>query len=297
MRIALITVPYDHDVARWGCATGPQALLDAGLEEHLHTLGHEVVRRSSVELARGARTRDTVTNLGLIGAEVSRAVAGAMSDDLFALVLAGNCPHAVGACGGIARAGRRPGIVWFDAHGDLHTYATTETGFVGGMPFATCLGWDLDDWRIACGLHPAVDPTAAALIGASDLDTAEVTAIARSGMVRLDADQLGPAGIATQAALDRITGAADTWYLHLDIDVVGAEVPGATTPSEHPAPGGLVLESLRAASAAVPVRVATIATYNPAGDPQRRGVPFIFACVEAILANDGPRVPSAALDA
>lgn len=285
MNVTLVSVPYDHDVARWGCATGPQAMLDAGLEDHLRNLGHDVTGRAEITLLREERTRDMVTNLARIGGRVAQAVADALAADQFPLVLAGNCPHAVGACGGLARAGLDPGIVWFDAHGDLHTFATTETGFVGGMPFATCLGWDLEDWRTACGLTVPVKPVAAALIGANDLDRAEVDAITRTGIARLDAAELDLSGQATHQLLKPRTAAANGWYLHLDIDVVGNEVPGATTPSKHPARGAHVLASLRAASATVPVRVATIATYNPAGDPKGRGIPFVFACVEAILEN------------
>lgn len=285
MNIALVSVPYDHDVARWGCATGPQALLDAGIEDHIRGLGHEVTGHTEISLPREERTRDMVTNLARIGARVARAVAEVVAANDFPLVLAGNCPHAVGACGGLARAGVQPGIVWFDAHGDLHTYATTETGFVGGMPFAVCLGWDLDDWREQCGLVEPVRPVAAALIGANDLDDAEVEAITREGIGRLDAAELDEHGHATRTLLSSRTTAADGWYLHLDIDVVGHEVPGATTPSANPARGAHLLASLRAVGATVPVRVATLATYNPGGDPKGRGIPFIFDCVEAIVQN------------
>ena len=283
MNVAIIIVPYDHDVARWGCATGPAALLDAGLADRIRDLGHRVTKVTTIELPSRERTRDMVTNLGRIGQGTSHAVAAALEADAFPLVLAGNCTHAVGAVGGLARAGRRPGIVWFDAHGDLHTYGTTETGFVGGMPFATCLGWDLDDWRDACGLTEPVSTEAAALIGASDLDPAEVEAISRHGVGRLDADALGGDGAATRAALAPRATASDAWYLHLDVDVVGDAVPGAFTPTDAPADPAAVEASIRAAVAAVPVQAACVATYFPAGDPTRAGVPFIFRCVDAIL--------------
>ncbi len=287
MNVTLVTVPYDHDIARWGCASGPQALLDAGIVDVVHHAGHEVVDTITVELPREMRTRDTITNLGRIGAQVSDAVAHALAQPHgYALVLAGNCPHAVGAAGGLARSVSRPGIVWFDAHGDLQTYATTETGFIGGMPFAVCLGWDLDDWRDACGFARAVAPEAAVLIGGSDIDAAETEAIARHGIGRLDAADLD--GDSAQALLIERRANADGWYLHLDVDIVGSDlVPGHTVPSPHPARGQDVIASLRAATATLPVRVATIATYNSPGDPDRRGIPFIFACVEAILDDTG----------
>lgn len=284
MNVTLIVVPYDHDIAVWGCATGPQALLEAGLIEHVRGLGHQITAPVTITLPREARTRDTVTNLARIGERLSLAVAEALrAPDGFALVLAGNCPHAVGAAGGLARAGRRPGVVWYDAHGDLNTFATTETGFIGGMPYAVTLGLDLDDWRLACGLDPAVPFEAAALIGANDFDPAEIALLDTRPIARLDAADLDRDGQRTHALLAARKSAADAWYLHLDLDVVGKEVPGATTPSAHPAKGKAVLASLRAAVTAVPVQAATIATYNPRGDHKRHGVPFIFDCVTAIL--------------
>lgn len=287
MQISPILVPYDHDVARWGTATGPQTLVDGGLLEHVRAAGHTVAAPIEITLPRGERTRDSVTNLARIGARLSRAVAEAVSRaDGFALVLAGNCPHAVGAVGGLARAGFVPGIVWYDAHGDLNTFATTETGFIGGLPFAVALGWDLDDWRLACGLEHPVRAEAAALLGANDLDAAELDALARHPIARLDAAELDPAGTRTTGLLAPRAAEAEAWYLHLDFDVVGPEhVPGATTPSPAPADGASVLASLRAAAASVSLRACSLATYHAAGDPERRGLPYVSAAIDAILAG------------
>ncbi len=291
MQITPILVPYDHDIARWGTATGPRTLVENGLLERVRARGHNVADPVEIALPRAERTRDSVTNLGRIGERLSRAVAEAVNaPDGFALVLAGNCPHAVGAVGGLARAGLVPGIVWYDAHGDLNTFATTETGFIGGLPFAVALGWDLDDWRLACGLEHPVRAEAAALIGANDLDAAEVDALARRPIARLDAADLDPAGSRTAALLAPRSRAADAWYLHLDFDVVGPEhVPGATTPSPAPADGAAVLASLHATAAGVDLRACTLATYHAAGDPERRGLPYIFSALDAILSGIADR--------
>lgn len=285
MQITPILVPYDHDIARWGTATGPRTLVENGLLERARSAGHTVAATVEITLPRAERTRDSVTNLARIGESLSRAVAEAVNaPDGFALVLAGNCPHAVGAVGGLARAGFAPGIVWYDAHGDLNTFATTDTGFIGGLPFAVALGWDLDDWRLACGLERPVRAEAAALIGANDLDAAEVDALNRHPIARLDAADLDAAGARTTALLAPRSNAANAWYLHLDFDVVGPEhVPGATTPSPSPADGAAVLASLRATAASVDLRACTLATYHAAGDPGHRGLPYIFSALDAIL--------------
>ena len=280
MRIALICVPYAGDVARWGSANGPQAFLDQGLRLELERRGHTVSDPVWIDFPRAERTRDTVTNLGRIAARTSDAVHAALtgSSDL-ALVLEGNCTHAPGAIGGVscATGGAGAGVVWFDAHGDMNTMATTLTGLWGGMPYAVALGWDLDDWRLAAGLEPPVRPEAAALIGASDLDAAEIDALERNPVLRMDAaDMLEPRVAARlDAALRTRAGEAPAWYVHVDVDVAGPEeVPGALTPAPLWPPRAHLIEAASAVAQAVPVRAIGLAAYDPAGDPSRRGARF-----------------------
>ena len=168
MNISIICIPYQIDVTRWGVALGPQAFLDHGLIQLLETKGHTVSNPIWIELPRSERTRNSITNLGNIAKRSSAAIREALTQqDSLVLVLEGDCTHAVGAIGGLAQAKGSPGVVWFDAHGDLNTWETTTSGFLGGLPYAVALGWDLDDWRLAAGLEQPVRAEAAALIGAS----------------------------------------------------------------------------------------------------------------------------------
>ena len=280
MRIALICVPYAGDVARWGSASGPQAFLDQGLRLELERRRHVVSEPIWIEFPRTERTRDTVTNLGRIAARTSDAVHTALAggSDL-ALVLEGNCTHAPGAIGGVARGagGAGVGVAWFDAHGDMNTMATTQTGLWGGMPYAVALGWDLDDWRAAAGLEPPVRPEAAALIGASDLDAAEIDALERHPILRMDATDMLEPGVGGRlgAALHPRASEAPAWYVHVDVDVAGPEeVPGALTPAPHWPPRAHLTEAASAVAQSVPVRAVGLAAYDPAGDPSRRGARF-----------------------
>lgn len=278
MDITIVCVPYQMDVARWGYALGPQAFLDAGLVSKLQECGHTVREPRVIELPRAERTRDTVTNLGRIAARASDAIASGLREpDSLALALEGDCTHAVGAIGGLARVSGSPGVVWFDAHGDLHTMATTGTGYIGGMPYATALGWDLDDWRLASGLATPVRPQAAALVGDSDLDPEEVDALERHPILRLPAEEMAEPDCITRLERDlraRADEAAE-WYVHIDIDVAGpVEAPGGMTPAPHWPTRERLLACARAAASAVPTRVIGLATYNPSGDPAGRGARF-----------------------
>ncbi len=273
MQIIPILVPYAGDVARWGAARGPAAMMQAGLADSLRRHGHDVAEAVEIVFPRERRTRDPVTNLGVIAAMVSDAVVAALGRGAMPLVLEGNCTQAVGPTGGVARACGGVGIVWYDAHGDMQTLRTTSTGLLGGMPYAVCLGWEFADWREAAGLAAPVRAEAAALFGASDLDVEEEAALNAHPIARLDAAAMGSdAAARTTALLAPRAGSAPGWYMHLDLDVAGPEeLPGALTPAPHWPTRAALIASVQAAALAVPLRCLGIAAYDPSGDPERRG--------------------------
>ncbi len=252
MHITIVCVPYQIDVSRWGCALGPQAFLDHGLIQRLEARGHIVSQPIWIELPKAERTRDAVTNLGRIAGRVAAAVRTALQrENSFVLVLEGDCTHAVGAIGGLAQAKGHPGVVWFDAHGDLNTMETTTSGFLGGLPYAVALGWDFEDWRLAAGLEQPVRPEAAVLMGASDLDPAEVEALARHPILHVDAGELMQPGVGEriQSALRPRAHEAAAWYMHIDLDVAGPEeCPGGFTPAPYWPPREHILEAARQTS-------------------------------------------------
>jgi arginase len=68
----------------------------------------------------------------------------------FPIVLAGDHSTAAGTMMGIKAADpdKRLGVIWIDAHADLHTPFTTPTGNMHGMPLAMCIGADNKDCQI-----------------------------------------------------------------------------------------------------------------------------------------------------
>lgn len=75
-----------------------------------------------------------------IGAEVS----ATLKKNGFPIVLAGDHSTAGGTIAGIKMAypKQRLGVIWIDAHADIHSPYTTPTGNMHGMPLAAALGED-----------------------------------------------------------------------------------------------------------------------------------------------------------
>jgi arginase family enzyme len=119
-------------------------------------------------------------------------------------------------------------VVWFDAHADLNTPATSTTGYLGGLVLSAAIGW----WQ--SGLGSGLAPERIVLGGSRDLDAPEQKLV-DEGTVKLATgpDLLG--------ALDRYVGDSPV-YFHLDCDVLE---PG-TVPTDYQVPGGLGLDDLAA---------------------------------------------------
>jgi arginase family enzyme len=132
------------------------------------------------------------------------------------LVLGGCCCSHIGAVEGLAARHDRLGIVWFDAHGDLNTPATSPSGNEWGMPLRMIIDGG------------AVDARDVAVVGARNLDPPEVEYMAAVGIH----DE--PASV-----LERV----DCVYVAIDCDVL--------EPSElesfMPEPGGPTLAELEVA--------------------------------------------------
>jgi len=75
---------------------------------------------------------------------VANAVRNSLKGNEFPIVLAGDHSTAAGTISGIRMAfpKQRLGVIWIDAHADLHSPWTTPSGNMHGMPLAAVLGED-----------------------------------------------------------------------------------------------------------------------------------------------------------
>ena len=76
--------------------------------------------------------------------KVSKAVQESIKSHFFPLILSGDHSMAGATIAGIkmAKPESKLGVIWIDAHADLHTPYTTPSGNMHGMPLATALGED-----------------------------------------------------------------------------------------------------------------------------------------------------------
>jgi arginase len=242
MDVRVIGVPMDLGSDRRGVDMGPSSIRYAGLEVALEGLGNDVTDVGDVPVP-APETRDPEAGPPPAGranylaetAEVSRAVReaveAALADGAFPLALGGDHSIAIGTVGGSATAGST-GVVWFDAHADFNTPATTPSGNVHGMPLAALSGdgyFDGRQWAHA----PTVDEENVAIVGLRSVDDRERERLHESGITGYTMGEIDERGFAEvcAAAFDVATDGTDGVHVSFDMDLIDPEeAPGVGTP-------------------------------------------------------------------
>ncbi|WP_436924300.1 arginase [Halosimplex amylolyticum] len=240
--VRVFGAPMDLGADRRGVDMGPSAIRYAGLTAELESLGIDCEDGGDVAVPSPSQTdpesgRPPEGRAKYLAAtenvcqRLADDVAGAVADGRVPLVLGGDHSIAIGTVGGVARD-RDLGVIWFDAHADFNTPATTPSGNVHGMSIAAILGrgsFAGSDWAEA----PGVDPENVVVVGLRDVDGAEGAALRESDVTAFtmtDVDQRGLPNV-TREAIEIATDGTDGVHVSLDMDFLDpTEAPGVGTP-------------------------------------------------------------------
>jgi arginase len=182
-------------------------------------------------------------------------IATAVSDELlqerFPLVISGDHSNAGGTIAGIKQAypEKRLGVIWIDAHADIHSPYTSPSGNIHGMPLATALSEDnltckiknipeltRNNWDALKGESPRVHYGDLVYVGVRDYEKAEEYLMIRHKIPHFTVQQVREEGI--EGTVHNILGAVadcDVIYISFDVDSMDPTVSRGTGT---PVPGG-----------------------------------------------------------
>ena len=236
---------------------GPDAYRTAGLSEAITALGHTVedmgnLSPAQVDVAapRNPLVYQLAENVGwtqtLMAAAIDAAPRG------MPIFLGGDHALAAGTVAGMAahaQTQNRPFFaLWLDAHSDIHTPDTTDSGNLHGTPVGYVTG------RPGFDAYPPlpvrVDPANICMIGLRSVDAAEHAVLDDGDVMCVDMRRIDEEGIRAplQIFLNKVAAVNGMLHVSLDVDfldpsvapAVGTTVPGGATVRE----GHLVMEML-----------------------------------------------------
>ena len=270
MRVCLVQVPYHlgHRSVRLGL--GPARYMEHGADRTLREQGHDVRVQTVQSEGLGQHEIGATFALNKLLAE---RVGQLVQQQRFPLVLAGDCNSCLGTLAGLT--GSEVGLVWFDAHGDFNTPATTMSGFFDGMALAAATG---NCWKEMAAQIPHFRPVRedlALLVGVRALDPKEKELLEGSRVSVVRAESLKRAGIRAglAPALNALKHRVRQVYLHIDMDVLDpAEAPA----NDYVVPGGLTLgeleQAIRLIAQHFTLRAAALTAFDPTCDKENKTV-------------------------
>lgn len=183
----------------------------------------------------------------------------------------------------LAVHGQDLAVVWFDAHADLNTPASSPSGAFHGMVLRTLLG----EGPAELAPTRTLRPRQVVLAGVRALDPAERSFVRDNGISHVGVDQFAdPAELVAAVAA---TGARAV-YVHLDLDVLDPEVFAAVGCAQ---PRGLAPDQLVAAVRALTDRFALAGAGVTEYEPDRPGDHELLARVVTALVPALRSVPPA----
>lgn len=245
----LIGAPVDCGKRVRGCLMGPDAYRTAGITEAITALGHTVNDLGNLAPARVEPVRHEnpalykpAENIGWC--ETLQKAAMDNAPDGMPIFLGGDHALAMGTVSGMAAHAKYIGkpffVLWLDAHTDIHTLASTDSGNIHGTPTGYYIGRDGFDMFPPV---PAPVPTEnICMIGLRSVDPAEHAALADMNIDLVDMRRIDEEGIRAPLAAFLEKVAAVDGFLHVSLDVdfldpsvapaVGTTVPGGATDRE-----------------------------------------------------------------
>lgn len=182
---------------------------------------------------------------------LSEAVKSIIEQNQFPLVLSGDHSSALGTISGVKTAfpDKRLGVIWIDAHADIHSPYTTPSGNIHGMPLAAALADDNLDRKInevtgetdknwegmknIGDISPKVLHSDVVYFGVRDTEEPEEHVIAKNGIKNYRVDEIRYRGLdnCLDETLEKLKD-CDLIYISFDVDSMDCDLisKGTGTP-------------------------------------------------------------------
>ena len=168
---------------------------------------------------------------------VCNSVANNLQQGYFPLVLSGDHSSALGVISGIKKAypDKKLGVIWIDAHADLHSPYTSPSGNIHGMPLAAAMHLDnlscsvnhvsketVDSWQELKNIGvfgPKMAPEHVVYFGLRDFEYAEEFLLNQLGIMHFKVEEMRNFGIenSVQKAIRQLES-ADIIFISFDVD-------------------------------------------------------------------------------
>lgn len=283
--LQILSAAWGIGAQKYDCRQGPLYLAEQG---HLEKLSkphhwHKVITEPK-------DCSDKVVAISQMALQLARQVDHCVLNKEPFVTIGGDHSCAIGTWSGAAHALSNKGdlgLIWFDAHQDANTFATTPSNTIHGMPVACLLGHGEVPLIEILQKTPKLKPEHLCLIGVRSYDEGEAALLKKLGVRCFMMNEVVQRGLEAvmQEAMHIVTQGTIAYGVSIDLDALDPEeAPGVGSREA----GGLycadlvkvLAQHVRGDSRFIG---AEIAEFNPLLDTDGKTVRCIQALLEALF--------------
>ncbi len=250
--IKLIEIPSEIGAGTRGASLGVDAIKIAALDFMSNFFVHFPSEKipvenkllfEPIESPYAKRIKGIITMYD----RISKSICDSIKNNFIPVVLSGDHSSAGATIAGIkmAKPKSKLGVIWIDAHADLHTPYTTPSGNMHGMPLATAIAEDNEEcavheldadtkksWdylKMIGKIHPKVLPEDIVFISLRDYEKEERHLIEKHGMKVITTSELRRKGVEIiYRSIVRYLGDCTDIYVSFDVDSLDSSISKGT---------------------------------------------------------------------
>ncbi|EGN95637.1 hypothetical protein SERLA73DRAFT_142465 [Serpula lacrymans var. lacrymans S7.3] len=238
--VAIVGCPFRGGQAKLGVDNGPIHLAEAGIVGQLEEIGWKVAFDGHHQFEDIHTADDPPIGklknprlVSKVAESVARVVGGHAKNGQLPVTLGGDHSLAMGTISGTLDTYPDACVIWIDAHADINTVETTDSGNIHGMPVSFLLGIGSKVPEFSW-VKAALKPERLVYIGLRDLDSGEKRLLKEHNIKAFSMHEVDKYGIGkvVEMALDHVNPKRDLpIHLSFDIDALDPSVaPSTGTP-------------------------------------------------------------------
>lgn len=274
-----------------GCAKGPATLRDSN--EFNHSLKESGIQLNWHTMLTANSQLDIHPAIKQLCAQASTASQNFIQQKQPFLFFSGEHAYAMGiwqgVMAGLAKRGKTLGLIWIDAHMDAHTFQTSPSGNVHGMPVAALLGSDDEKLNGIVNDGPTMDANKLAMLGVRSFEKAEQTLLDERKVSVTYMKDIQSAQSLKQTIKnlrDKLLDQADYFAISLDIDAIDPnDAPAVGVPESAGLSGAALCEALKQFKGDTQFLGMEISEFSPEFDQKNKTQQLISKLLCCIYGN------------
>ena len=232
-KIDIIAACSDLGVHVTGSNLGPEILINNIDKNNINEIKKINYDNKYIKELEKNNLKKNLNELNLFNNKLYNEINSSLLNNMLPITIGGD--HSIAIASALASINKyqNMGIIWFDAHGDFHTFNTTSSGNIHGLPFAAVTGYEKN---LISDFHKGnyFNFKNSVLFGARDIDAPhEINNLKDAGVTIITTDDIKKYGIESMCkkAFDIVSNGTNGIHISYDLDCIDCDIaPGVSIP-------------------------------------------------------------------